>query len=190
MTIEVVLSPGDLRWAEEIAAKRVISSRKKRSKPRFAYKSDHDDLRQHTVGCWGELAFTRALDLPWPARVDAHKSLPDVEPFWEVRWASSLRSLSVKTVWDPEEGGDHPFELVAFVTGQAPGFEIHGYVVADWAQRNLPAVDRNNAGRPAHWVNPYSLTPIEPDFHDMHAWSNGYAGREGWLCLICGIPFA
>jgi hypothetical protein len=186
MPIEVVLEREDLRWASDIALQRITRAELAGMASRFAYSGDRDGLNTHALGCMGELAFARAMGLEWPAHVDKFRmpGYPDVFPFWEVRWASSLKSLPVK----PD---DPPHYLAVFVTGRPPGFEVHGFINTGWAQQNLPAVDRPDKNgvprkRPAHWIDAYNLSPIEEDFHQTCGWINGYGDREGWLCLYCG----
>lgn len=132
----------------------------------------------------GELAFAKALGLEWPARVNTHRELPDVDPFWEVRWDSKLGRVKVAT-------DDKPYMLVAHVTGRPPGFEVHGYINAGWVQQNVPKTDppdRNGVprGRYAHFTDIYHLSPINSEFHATCAWINGYGPLEGWICLFCG----
>lgn len=185
MTLDVYLDADDLRWAADVALQRHVSVSKRGSKARWAYSGGQSSLEQHTKGCWGELAFCRGLGLEWPARVDSFLVLPDVDPFWEVRWSKRLDFLPVKTL-------DKPHLLVAFVTGHPPDFTIHGFITAQWAQQNEPLRDTLNRdtgkpnGHPCHVVNPYHLSPIGPGFHATHAWANGYGGTNGWICLYCG----
>lgn len=181
MPIEVVLSREDLRWASDVAVQRIALAE---GNPRFEYSGARDGLNTHALGCMGELAFSRALGLEWPAHVGSYREKPDVDPFWEVRWSGRLNRVKVAI-------DDKPYMLVAHVTGQPPGFEVHGFINAGWVQQNvaakdLPDKDGKPRGREAHFVDAYHLSPIDSTFHQTCWWSNGYADHEGWLCIICG----
>lgn len=189
MTIEVYLTPEELRRAADVGNLRQEHSA--RRKARFDQKTTP---RAHVVGAMGELAFCKGLGFEWMGYVDTFKTVPDVAPFWEVRATTSLFNLPVKPVWTDEGGGDHPYEQVAFVLASPPDFKILGFITAGWAQQNLPAVDRpdrdgNPRDRPAHWVTEYMLTPINEGFHTTCGWINGYSDRQGWLCLYCGKEY-
>ena len=182
MPIEAFLTRPDLERARAIGERRFGHVRD-RSKPRFAYEG-RSGLDTHVRGAEAELAFAKALGLDWPERVDTFRSLPDVDPFWEVRWSSRYDRPKV-AVDDPAH------YLVAHVTGRPPAFEVHGYVVAAWAQTHTPAIDLpDQYGQPrgwkAHWPKLGDLSPIDEHFHDVCAFARDYGDYAGWVCIYCG----
>src|SRR6185503_19533151 len=112
--IGVFLSQKDMRWAADIGNERYEHSKRMGLKARF---EPGKSPQAHISGAIGELAFCRALDLPWQAYVDTFKSKPDVDPFWEVHWSRNPKRVPVK-VNDPRHG------LVAHVTGQPPNLTV------------------------------------------------------------------
>jgi hypothetical protein len=176
VSLRHVLNPEDEAWAREIGRQRLEQAP---GDPRFAYTTGRDGLDTHSIGAMAELAFARALGLEWPARVNTFRSLPDVDPNWEVRWSS--RTHKVKIAVD-----DDPDILVAHVIGRSPGFEMIGCIIAGYVQRNYPATDPGERGWKAHFVDDYRLTPFDENFHKICAWTRG---AEGWACAYCGKPF-
>jgi hypothetical protein len=172
----VALSPEDVGWAREIGRKRIALSP---GNPRFAYK-ERNGLDTHTVGAMAELAAARGLGIPWPARVNTFRSLPDLDPFWEVRWSSNPKQVKVST-------DDPPHYLVLHVTGSDPIFEVHGFIVARWAQENRPLEDPGNRGWSAHFARSYHLTPVDP--HTVCLYAKDWGPTEGWMCIICGEKY-
>lgn len=124
-----------------------------------------------------ELALAVFIGVGWNPGLEDFKKIPDVAPLWEAR--HRFHDLGLKVATD-----DSPDRLVTDITGTRPTFEIHGFIVAEWAQKNVPLTDPGNQGRPAHFVNPYYLTPINEDFHSVHAWFRHSV--MGWMCLYCG----
>lgn len=176
MTLTVVLTPEQVRWAESIGSQRYAEAP---GNPRFAYTAARNGERTHQIGAMGELAVASALGLEWPARVNTFRELPDVDPFWEVRWGTTKR---VKVATD-----DKPDQLVMWVTGDPPTFEIHGCVDVAWAQANYPALDPGDKGWKAHWVELHKLTPFDETFHATCAWFNH--PERGWICVYCGNEY-
>lgn len=115
--ITVNLNGADREWAAKIGKIRWIKSKDKKSRFKGAKEDDH------IVGAAGELAFCRALGLPWPAYYDTFHELPDVHPFWEIRTA---RPHGLKGIKVAKEDPDH--ELVVWVRGKMPSFEVMGYL--------------------------------------------------------------
>jgi hypothetical protein len=173
--IEVTLTAADVSWARDVGRQRIALAP---GNPRFAYK-ERSGLDTHTIGAMAELAAAKAIGVPWPARVNTFRELPDLDPFWEVRWSSNPRKVKVAV-------DDKPELLVCHVTGQGPEFKVHGFTKVSWVQQNTQPVDPGDRGWSAHFVDAYMLSPIDPGFHSVCAWFNG--GGE-WLCLFCGKEF-
>ena len=196
--IQIRLNSDDYRWVRMTAEDRL---RNAVGAPKWAYKEGRSGVDTHTIGAAAELAFCRALGLTWIARVGVGHLMPDVDPFWEVRWAGQP-VLPVKR-------NDRADQMVALVHGKMPNFEIIGYCMAGWAQRTHPAVDKGNRKQPAHFVPERLLVPIDPGFHDTchylraeldevyipakkhtparvdKRWRMTSDGGR-WICAICG----
>lgn len=172
--IRISLHSDDRRWATEIGKARWTYSKKIKSKPRFAdAKEEH-----HIIGAGGELAFCRALRLPWPASNRTYKSEPDVPPRWEVRTSPGMRGVKVT----PEDDDD---ALVVWVAGKMPVFEIMGYIRAGGAKRHPEwFVDPGSRKRSIYLVPPNRMIEIEPGFHSAHAFMQDLWGD--WFCALCG----
>lgn len=178
MSIKHVLSPEDEAWANDVGAQRIEQAP---GNPRFAYSvGKRSGLDTHRLGAQAELAFCRAVGLEWPARVNTFRSLPDVDPNWEVRWSSHPDRVKVAVDDDPDV-------LVAHVIGNSPAFEIVGCIVAGFVQRTVPATDPGDRGWLAHFISAYKLTPFDEDFHVNCAWARR---PDGWACAYCGAKFA
>lgn len=183
--IRVTLSPEEERRALRVA--------KARNEEAVGWDPSFDPKTTewaHQVGALAELAFCKMMQIEWPARLSQHLThLPDVDPFWEIRWSSNARHAKVRQA--PAEGRrytDDPGLFVAHVTGQSPTFDIHGYIRAAWAQehvmaKDIPDREGKPRNRPAHFVRLDSLVPIGPGFHDICSWAS-IDGR--WLCVYCG----
>jgi hypothetical protein len=175
VSLIVTLNPEQTRWAEETGAQRFALAP---GKPRFAY-TGRDGRKTHQIGAMGELAVAVALNLEWPARVNTFRDLPDIDPYWEVRWGTTKK---VKVATD-----DKPDQIVMWVTGDPPSFEIHGCVSALWAQQNYPPLDPGDKGWKAHWVDLSKLTPFDENFHATCAWFK--TPERGWHCVYCGNSY-
>lgn len=172
--IRVTLSARDMARAREVGIERVRSVGT--ASPKFSYESTGRSAEDtHAIGAQAELAFCVATGLPWPATVNGFREVPDVEPNWEVRFSPGRVKVATN---------DPPERLVAHVSGEPPSFEIYGFIVAGWVQRNVPATDPGSRGRLAHFVSPNLLAPIDPGFHDVCAWENAIGG---WRCAFCGL---
>lgn len=173
----IVLTTKQMLAAQSVGVRRLEEAP---GQPRFSYQSTKSSGRStHIVGAQAEYAFATSLGLPWPGRVNTFRTLPDVDPNWEVRWTSGNK---IKVATD-----DDPGILVAMVIGRPPVFDIVGYVVAGAIQQRFPAADLGDRGWAAHFASFELLAPINEDFHDLHAWGKD---REGfWWCAFCGAAF-
>lgn len=170
--IPIVLNNADGIWATKVGKQRWADSAGRKAKFKGATE-DH-----HIRGAYAELAFCRALGLPWPASNLTFTSEPDVWPNWEIRYLSpGLRGVKVVES-DPDE------RLVVWVGGTPPRWEIMGYVVAGGAkQRKDWYQDPGSKGRSIWLVPERNMIPIEPGFHEHHAYVQSPTG--GWSCAYC-----
>jgi hypothetical protein len=172
--IEVRLTSNDIRWATQVGQERWRRAQRKRSKARFAGAKEVD----HIDGAGGELAFCRALNLPWPATVDSYHSRPDVFPNWEVRTLRRMRGVKVV----PEDDDDR---LVVWVQGQMPIFTVMGYIRVGGAKRHDAWLRDPGSKSRAIWLVPENrMIPIDHSFHSACALAPDAEGR--WTCVHCG----
>lgn len=182
------------RWRSENAARHGM-------KPHFAYEHEGDSEINHIYGARGEAAFAVAMDMEWPATLQGFRVAPDVDPDWEVRTTPSTRGLKVST-------NDPAHRLVAFVLNEkgSPSYHMVGFVMAGWAQKNVPLTDPGNRKKPAHFVHLSKLSPFTEDFHELHGWARAerywdhrapadmneehwVRPATGWACLYCPTSF-
>lgn len=178
--IEVRLTSNDIRWATQVGQVRWRRAKSKGSKARFKGATE----AHHLIGAGGELAFCRALGLPWPASIDSYsdEGKPDVYPNWEVRCSPKMRGIKVVET-DPEN------RLVAWVVGDVPAndpmYTVMGYIRAGGAKRRLEwHKDRFGKDRPFWLVPERNMVPIDARFHD----TCGLMETEPslWTCAFCG----
>jgi hypothetical protein len=106
-------------------------------------------------GSCAELAAANALGLFWPARVNTFKSLPDIDPWIEVR---SGRTGGKKLIVRP---GDNSKSAFVLVVGAAPKYDVLGWMWGSDAKKKKYLDDCNN-GRPAAYFVPMEdLCPLE-----------------------------
>ncbi len=175
------LSPDNVKWANEVGTDRYVRSKKRGSSPRFSYESTgRSGEETHRMGARGELGFCVAYGLTWPARVDTFRELPDVDPCWEIRTTENMRQAKVTT-------DDAPDYLMAHVRQLGvTEYEIVGYIVAGWAQRNYPATDPGDRKRLAHFFPEDKLVPLYPDSHSACHWLRF---RGDWFCMFCAATY-
>jgi hypothetical protein len=58
--------------------------------------------------------------------------------------------------------------------------EIRGYVVAGWAQREVPLTGKS------HLVSEHRLVPMDWSFHTLCGW---FKPDDLWICAFCGKVF-
>lgn len=174
LVIQIRLNSNDVRWATQVGQVRWRRARQRGSKARFAGANEG----HHIDGAGGELAFCRALKLPWPASIDSYHNQPDVYPNWEIRTLRRKRGVKVT----PE---DHEDRLVVWVQGQMPVFTIMGYIRAGGAKQHSEWFDDpGNRSRSAWFVPENRMVPINPGFHAMCAYLQTEPGL--WSCAFCG----
>ena len=172
--IEIYLRSEDQRWARQVGHERWQRAQRKRSKARFANAKEAD----HIDGAGAELAFCRALSLPWPASLDSYHSKPDVYPNWEVRGLRRVRGVKVV----PEDDDDR---LVVWVAGQMPAYTVMGYIRAGGAKKHAEWYGDRYGKKRAFWLVPENrMIPIDRTFHSSCALAPDAEGN--WACVHCG----
>jgi hypothetical protein len=122
-----------------------------RDRNRAATNSDAEKWYSHIAGALGELAAAKALNVYWPASVNARKSEPDLPPDWQVRCRPQSHYDLVIRPDDPEH-----FRYI-LVTGTGPTFQVHGYIKGEDGKRDWWLQDKggSNVGllcSPSTWA--------------------------------------
>ena len=151
----VIVTLNDAEFAEgtRVGLLRVHHSRGR--EPSFAYADKEDERRNHILGSMGECAFCKVMGLVWPKRVNTFRSLPDVDPYWEVRTSPNPAYLKVRP-------NDDPDQFAVQVVGEHGGrvFTVVGFIYIREAF-SYPKRDPGNRNRPAHFIPTANVTRIE-----------------------------
>lgn len=151
---EVTLTGYDLVWATSVGARRHIQALLKHSQN--AHGLDDDDTEgwtKHIEGACGELAAAIVTGRHWGATVGTYDQGDDIH-------GCQVRTRSHHS-WDliirKKDRDDAVFILV---TGAAPVFRVHGWIVARDGKRDEYL--QNHGGRSREWFVPQAvLAPIE-----------------------------
>ena len=141
--IKVTLTSAELMVGAVTGIMRHVSSLQKRRQDRHGFVGDGWGI--HVEGACGEMAFAKAMDRYWTASVNAFKGA-DVGDNIQVKTRSRHSyDLIVRKDDDP----DHVFFLV---TGLAPDYRVHGWIVGRDAMQNKWL--QTYGGRPPAWFVP------------------------------------
>jgi hypothetical protein len=108
--------------------------------------------KEHIDGACAEMAVAKHFGVYWDASVDRYGSTYDVGKM-QVRSSWSVPDLKVKP-------SDADWVYVVFAWGQAPTFDLCGWIVAGEAKRPEWYHDRGNGGAYAYWVPQSQLRPM------------------------------
>jgi hypothetical protein len=145
----VKLSETEVRWATEVGARRHREAVEQGRKDAHGLTDKGEE--RHILGALGELAVAKALDRYWSGHVNRFKG-PDLSERMQVRCRSEeWHDLIVRQ----DDADDHGFVLV---TGRAPNFVVHGWIIGRDAKR-FP-LQAYGGREPAHFVPSSALHPI------------------------------
>lgn len=152
MTVDVTLTSVETQQAAMVGALRHIEATKRGLSNRFGADPDNG-WTLNIEGAAGELAVARVLDRYWGMPVNTFRRGGDVGQL-QVRTRSRHHyELIVRSA-------DRDTDIFILVTGRAPWFRVHGFMVGADAKR--PAWMQRHAGRPAAYFVPQAaLRPIE-----------------------------
>jgi hypothetical protein len=121
--LKIKLSPEECHLAAIVASTRMTSSSIKGHKDILYEKSWLDGFMIHLYGCFGEIAASKALEIPWPAWVDRFKATADLGTNIEVRHRiKDEHDLIIRK-------DDDPSRFYVLTTGNPDSITVHGYVV-------------------------------------------------------------
>ncbi len=149
--MKIVLTIGEMHLAAHNGTLRVIESIKKGLKDRHGFEGPGWDI--NVEGAAGEIAAAKAIGTYWGGTVNTFKTMGDVGDL-EVRTRSkSYYELIVRE-------GDNSNAIFILVTGQAPVFNVVGWIKASDAKQ--PKWRKTHGGRPPAYFVPHdALNPIE-----------------------------
>ncbi len=148
--MEVRLTFGEMASSAMVGVYRQLESVRKGNKDQTASKDSGFTL--HINGSMAEQAVAKALGKFWRSGVNTYAD-PDIDPHFQVKW----RSFDEGDMFVPTNAKDG--ELYVLVTGQAPTFQIRGFISA--ADAKLHPVKAPGGYKPAHCVPQSALQPIE-----------------------------
>jgi hypothetical protein len=105
-------------------------------------------------GALGELAAAKALNVYWPASVNAPKNEPDLPPYWQVRTAERPGS---RLIVREDDADDQRFVLVV---GVCPDYTVVGWILGGDAKRDEWIEDLGGRGHPCWAVPQSALEPV------------------------------
>ena len=153
--MKVTLSPEEMSLAVDVANKRFLYSLLTKGRDSVNPKGWSDAFNSHLLGCIGEIAAAKALDMPWPAHIARFKSKPDLGNRIEVRHRT-----------DPDwelivRDDDSPHSLFVLSTGGiSPVVEVVGWIDGKRAMRKDWRHD--HGGKKEAWFVPQSfLLPLD-----------------------------
>lgn len=120
----------------------------------------------HIEGAMAELAVCKLLGVHWTASCNTLKREADIPPDIEVRSRSGGdgpydRHLILRP-------NDAPTRVFVLVTGVAPTYTIIGAIRACDGQQQRWWADHNGWGRPAFWVPPANIPPLNIEGMRQH----------------------
>lgn len=152
----VMLSPHEMYLASMVGVRRRLASLHAGMSERNGA-SRHSIAEQwffNVVGAQGELAAAKALQVYWPASINAKKADADLLPNIQVRTLERHDYDLIVRADDPDG-----FAYV-LVTGSGPQFQVHGWVYGNEAKRAEWLFDRGNRDKPCYWVPQKSLRDL------------------------------
>jgi hypothetical protein len=152
--IVVVLDASELAEASACGKKRLDQSRRSKSKDYLG----QDSIESHVMGAQGERAVAKWLNEPWKCSTRAYGG------------AADLRGLQIRTV--PKTSSplkvrkdDPDRRPCVLVVAHPPRFWIRGWLTAGEARKAGRVDDPGKRGRPAYFVEPELLRPMQELLH-------------------------
>lgn len=114
--------------AAEIGLKRCVATCEKRDRkviPRYAGTTAHSEQEMwgnSICGAMGELVLAKAFGCYWPAKVNADKSEPDIEPDWQARYTPLFTG---HLIFQHDDRNDQRYALI---NGRYPRFRVVGWI--------------------------------------------------------------
>ena len=177
----ITLSPEEIAMGAAVAVHRGVDAIKKGRKNNHGMTGN--GWTENIEGYCAEMAVAKALDLYYSAGAGKGFKGADVSERIQVRWATQD---SYRLIVRP---ADHTDFYYVLVTGEAPTYDVKGFIHGSYAKSDIYMENVNN-GRPPAWFIPhFALEPItelaealkrEPQ-HDMADWRDSIASiKEEW----------
>ncbi len=150
----VELTEEELAEALDCGKARLAKAKRKKSKDYLGL----DSLDSHVMGARGERAFSKFIGEPWVCTLNGYGGAPDVRGCQIRTVPKTSGDLKVK-----ENDPDH--RPCILVVDHAPRFWMRGWLLASEARRLGTIADPGNRGRPATFVPPSKLRPMQELLH-------------------------
>lgn len=146
----------EFKTAIGVAADRAIQSITRNNKDSLSKKNWLDNLTTHIVGCIGELAVAKVLNITWNRSVGTYKSQADLGGRLEVRHRSNPEFQLIIRDNDKDDS------IYILSRGMPPGaIEIVGWIYGHMGKKEEYKKDPGGYGRPAYFIPDNVLQPME-----------------------------
>lgn len=146
----------DFKAAINVATERTIQSILRNNKDSLSKKNWIDNLTTHIVGCIGEIAVAKGLNIQWDRSVGTYKNQADLSGNIEVRHRSNPEFQLIVRDNDKDDS------IYVLSRGMPPGaIEIVGWIYGHMAKKEEYKKDPGGYGRPAYFVPDNILQPME-----------------------------
>lgn len=143
--IEVTLTWSEMSQAANVGVRRQIEALRAEKKDSYGF-DGNTGWQIHIEGALGELAFCKAIDRYWGGTINTYKIGGDVGSNIQIRTRSKLDyDLIVRN-------SDRDDDIFVLVTGQAPRYNVVGWITGKEAKRN--EWRRTYGGRPPAFFVP------------------------------------
>lgn len=160
---EVILTPYEMAVAAQVGVMRNIRAMRHSDTQSF---SPDGNWSIHIEGSAGEMACAQALGCYWSGSVDTYRTKSDLGNGVEVR---TRKNHEHDLIVREKDSDDAVFFLV---TGKAPYFRVHGWILGSDAKDDLFRKDYGGHGS-AFFVPQDKLNPIHEPFPTLEERQNG-----------------
>ena len=152
--MKVVLTPSEVYHGAAVGMNRRVESMRLGLKSGPVGFNSRGRWEIDLEGALAEMAVAKGMDLYWAARVNTFKTLPDIDPYIEVRSGRPSGSMLIV------RPNDHMDSAYVLAVGAAPVYNILGWL---WGREAMkPEFEYDKNGRaPAYFVPKTKLRPIE-----------------------------
>lgn len=151
----IVLDDAELSEAQECGALRLKRAKSRKRKDYLG----QDSIESHVMGAQGERAFSKFIGEPWKCSLNGFGGAADVR-------GVQVRTVP-KTSSDMKVRKDDPDRRpVVLIVAHPPRFWVRGFLLAGEARKLGTVADPGDRGRPATFVRPELLRPMQEFLHD------------------------
>ena len=170
---KVTLTSSELITAATVGVHRNVSSLEKNHDPEKYGKENRTDWQMDIEGACYEQALAKCLNVYWPASVDTFTAVGDVA-------GMDVRGTELKNgclVFRPKDI-EHQERAFWLVTGLAPDYTVHGWIVGSDCQKDEFINAPNN--RPPAWFVPQDMLKTDDGWKDYMNIAPDEQTTGGW----------